>query len=95
MDASVWFMYLDRHSTAVKYIRCGQQQEVATYVRGQAVSIVFHRSPLCLIGTLGPGMDASVWFMYLDRRSTAAKNQFIMITYARRLQPTSGGKVFL
>ena len=55
MDVSVWFMYLDRRSTAVKPIYHNHlRQKAATYVRRQGVSFP------------GVPLDASVWFMYLD-----------------------------
>ena len=52
---------------------------------GKVFSIMVSRCvPLCVFQTLGPGMDVSVWFMYLDRRSNAAKTNLSWL-------PTPGG----
>ena len=86
MDTSVWFMYLDRRSTAAEINLswlptpegCNLRQEAMCLYRFPGVfSCVYFQ-------TLGPEMDASVWFMYLDRRSTAAKTNLSWL-------PTPGG----
>ena len=74
MDASVWFMYLDRRSTAAKTNLSWSPTPGGCNLRQEAgFSICFQVCSFVSISDPWAWNWCSVWFMYLDRRSTAAK----------------------